>query len=118
MVSKLRQAIAGNEWRRTSRSERQPKSSRPACRVRAAFDPEFQAETKVAARDLEMERDERIALSGAGHLVDENEKLTKQVALLDRRIAALLDDLRATKSRESMWKERAIEAGWKARADA
>jgi ParB-like chromosome segregation protein Spo0J len=86
--------------------------------IRAVLDPEFHAEAEAAARDLEIERDERIAMSGTGHLVEENEKLTKQVATLTRRIAALIDEKSSAEYREKMWKERAIAAGWKARADA
>lgn len=86
--------------------------------LRHVLDPEFQAEAEAAAREMEFERDERIALSGTGHLVEENEGLRKRVALQDRRIASLTDDLRSCQYREKMWKERALAAGWKARADA
>ena len=86
--------------------------------VRVVLDPEFQAEAEAAARDLEIERDERIALSGADELAAENERLTRQIALLDRRIAALQRDNESLKYRENMWRERATSAGWKGRADA
>jgi hypothetical protein len=84
---------------------------------RVVLDPEFQAEAEAAARDMEIERDERIALAGADELVAENEKLTKKVALLDRRIAALLEENGSLKYREKLWRERAIAAGWTGRAD-
>jgi ParB-like chromosome segregation protein Spo0J len=82
-------------------------------------DPDFQAEAEAAARDLEIERDERIALSGGGELAAENERLNKQIRLLDRRINALINENSSLKYRERMWKERALAAGWKGpRADA
>jgi FtsZ-binding cell division protein ZapB len=81
--------------------------------ARVVLDPEFQAEAESAARDLEIERDERIALSGGGELAAENERLQRQVALLDRRIAALQEENSALKFRENMWRERAVTAGWK-----
>lgn len=81
-------------------------------------DADMQAEAEAAARDLEIERDERIALSGTDHLVEENERLTKQVATLSRRVATLASEKSALEYREKMWRERAIAAGWKARADA
>jgi hypothetical protein len=66
---------------------------------RVVLDPEFQAEAAAAARDIEIERDERIALAGAEGLAEENDKLTKQVAALTRRIAALVDENGALKYR-------------------
>lgn len=76
-------------------------------------DPDVQAEAEAAARDLEIERDERIAQSGAAAIHDENGKLTKQVKLLDRRIAALMEENSALKYRVKMWRERALQMGWK-----
>ena len=64
------------------------------------------------------ERDERIGLAGADGLAIENGRLAWKLALLDKRIAALLDENRALKFRERMWRERALAAGWKRRADA
>ena len=78
-------------------------------------DPDFQAEAEAAARDLEIERDERIALSGGGELAAENERLNKQIGLLDRRIDALINENSSLKYRAKMWKERASGAGWKDR---
>ncbi len=49
-------------------------------------DPEFRATAEESARDIEIERDERIGLSGSSELAAENEQLNKQIALLDRRI--------------------------------
>jgi hypothetical protein len=86
--------------------------------TRVVLDPDFQAEAEAAARDIEIERDERIALSGASEIAAENERLTKQIALLDRRIAALLQENAALKNREKLWRTRAEKAGWKERADA
>ena len=87
--------------------------------ARVVLDPEFQAEAAAAARDLEIERDERIALSGGGELAAENERLQRQVAALDRRISALVEENGSLKYRENMWRERAVAAGWrKGQADA
>jgi hypothetical protein len=85
---------------------------------RVVLDPEFQAEADAARRDIEIERDERIALAGAGELVAENEKLTAQVTTLTRRVDDLVAEVGAEKRRAKMWKARAIEAGWKRQADA
>jgi hypothetical protein len=81
--------------------------------TRIIDDPEFRAEADAASRDLEIERDERIALSGGGELAAENERLQRQVAALDRRIAALVEDNNSLKYRATMWQERAVAAGWK-----
>ena len=86
-------------------------------RVVALDDLDFQAEAEAAARDIEIERDERIALSGSDELVAENDKLTKQVATLTRRVAALIEENGSLKYREKMWKKMAVAAGWKGRAD-
>jgi len=82
------------------------------------LDPGFQAEAETAAREIEIERDERIALSGAGEIAAANESLTKQIAMLDCRIAALQRENVSLKFRVKMWKDRAFEAGWKGRQDA
>lgn len=86
--------------------------------IRFVTDPEFQAEADAAARDIEIERDERIALAGAEGLAEENAALRTQVAALSQRVSALLSEKGAAEYREKMWKERALAAGWKARADA
>lgn len=86
--------------------------------LRVADDPDFQAEAEAAARDIEIERDERIAMAGAEGLAAENEQLTKQVTMLTRRVSTLIEENRSLKYREKMWKERALAAGWKGRADA
>lgn len=100
-------------------SEPNDKGPKPkSCSIRFVPDPEFQAEADAAKRDLEIERDERIALAGAGELVAENEKLTKQVDTLTRRVDDLVAEVGAEKRRAKMWKARAIEAGWKGQADA
>lgn len=99
----------------------EPRGERPRPKsgsVRFVPDPEFQAEADAAKRDLEIERDERIALSGAGELAAENEKLTKQVDTLTRRVNDLVAEVGAEKRRAKMWKERALEAGWKGQVDA
>lgn len=85
---------------------------------RVVLDAEFQAEADAARRDLEIERDERIALAGAGELVEQNEKLTTQVTTLTRRVADLVEEVGAEKRRAKMWKGRAIEAGWKGQGNA
>ena len=100
-----------------SQAARRPPKREPGNR-RFVPDAEFQAEAEAAARDLEIEREERIGLAGADELVAENGKLTKQLALLDRRIAGLIEENRSLKFRERMWRERALAAGWKGRADA
>lgn len=87
--------------------------------TRVVLDPEFQVEAEAAARDLEIERDERIALSGGAELAIENERLQRQVAMQDRRIASLVEENASLKFRENMWRERAVAAGWrKGQADA
>lgn len=87
--------------------------------TRVVLDPEFQVEAEAAARDLEIERDERIALSGGAELAVENERLQRQLAMLDRRVAALQEENSSLKFRENMWRERAVAAGWrKGQADA
>ena len=100
-------------YQEAKRPPKEPKVSR-----RVVLDPEFQALAEQSARDIEIERDERIALSGSEALVEENNKLLKQVAALNRRLAAVMEEKNSAQYREKMWKERAIEAGWKARADA
>lgn len=88
----------------------------PARRV--VLDPDFQAEADAAARDIEIERDERIALGGATELEAENKNLKQQIIRLDRRIAALTEENSSLTYRASMWEKRAREAGWKGRGDA
>jgi len=100
------------------RFEKLLKDKRTKENRRVILDSEFQAEADAARRDLEIERDERIALSGAGELAAENEKLTKQVDTLTRRVNDLVAEVGAEKRRAKMWKERALEAGWKGQADA
>jgi hypothetical protein len=94
------------------------KDKRRRASVRVVLDPEFQVEAEASARDLEIERDERIALSGGGELAAENERLARQVAMLDKRIAALVEENSSLKFREKMWRDRATAAGWKGRDDA
>lgn len=84
------------------------------------FDPDFRVEADAAARDIEIERDERIAMSGGGELADENEKLRRQIGFLDRRIASLLNELGSAqyrakffKGKAEEWEARARELGWK-----
>lgn len=76
-------------------------------------DPDVQAEADAAARDLEIERDERIALAGAEPLAKENEDLKRQIFLLDRRISALMSENASLKNEVRVWKTRAAKAGWK-----
>lgn len=94
------------------------KNKRERANRQVILDPEFQAEADAAARDLEIERDERIALAGADGLVAENDKLTKQVSGLTRRISGLLEELASFKQQVKIWKERALGAGWKGRPNA
>ena len=97
-----------------------PKKPEVSAQESAGFvpDEDMQAEAEVIARDLQIERDERIAISGTGHLVEENDRLTKLVATLQRRVAALIKEKGAVEYREKMWKERALAAGWKGHPDA
>lgn len=85
---------------------------------RVVLDPEFQAEAEQAARDIEIERDERIALAGADELVAENEKLSKQVELLTRRVSALLEENGSFKAKAKYWQSQAEALGWKPRSGA
>ncbi|GEP60556.1 hypothetical protein RSO01_77220 [Reyranella soli] len=76
------------------------------------FEPDFQAEAQAEARDLEMDRDERIALSGAEALAAENEELKRTNALLTSRISELLGQINELKLNAHRWRERAKNAGW------
>lgn len=76
-------------------------------------DPDFQAQAEESARDLEMERDERLSIGGDPELIAENETLRKQVAALDRRIAALTEEVGSFKTKASIWQQRAVALGWK-----
>ena len=76
---------------------------------RVLLDPDVPAEAEAATRDIESERDARIAPAGADSSAAANDRLTRQVAGLRRRLAALKDG-------EKMWKERALAAGWTERA--
>ncbi|CAN5209779.1 hypothetical protein BH10PSE6_BH10PSE6_11410 [soil metagenome] len=101
----------------TDQFERLLTDKRQSENRRVVLDPDFQAEAEAAARDIEIERDERIALAGADGLAADNDRLARQVAGLSRRIAALIEENGALKYREKLWKERALAAGWKGRAD-
>jgi ParB-like chromosome segregation protein Spo0J len=82
-------------------------------------DPDFQAEAEESARDLEMDQAERLSIGGDPALAADNENLRKQVAALDRRIAALVEENGSLKTRANIWQQRAIDAGWrKGRVDA
>jgi hypothetical protein len=62
--------------------------------------------------DPRIKRDKPIARTGADGLAAENDRLALQVAELRRRIAALIEENGALKHRETMWRERALAAGW------
>lgn len=85
---------------------------------RVVLDPDFQAEAEAAARDIEIERDERIAMAGAGELADENTKLVKQTSMLTRRVSGLLEEVASLKQQVKTWRARAIDMGWKGRTNA
>lgn len=85
---------------------------------RVVLDADFQAEADAAARDLEIERDERIALSGGAELAEENAKLVRQTSMLSRRVAGLLEEVGSLKQQAKTWRERALAAGWKERKNA
>jgi hypothetical protein len=76
-------------------------------------EPDFQIEAAAEARDLEIERDERIALAGADALAAENKLLKKQNVLLARRIDTLLEEKRSLERSKMVWRKRALAAGWK-----
>jgi hypothetical protein len=82
---------------------------------RVVLPPDVQAEAE-ATRDIESERDARIAPAGADGLAAENDGLARQVAGLRRRLAALTEENGILKDRAMMWKERALAAGWTERA--
>ncbi len=86
--------------------------------TRVVLDADFQAEADAAARDIEIERDERLALGGAAELEAENKNLKQQITRLDRRVAALTQENSSLTYRVTMWEKRARAAGWKGRADA
>ena len=76
---------------------------------RVVLDPEVQAEAE-ATRDRSgatPHRPDRRRWPGR-----ENDRLARQVAELRRRIAALIEENGALKDRETMWRERALAAGW------
>jgi hypothetical protein len=88
------------------------KRKRDDVRVMLA-DADFQADAEASARDLEIERDERIALSGGVALAAENDQLRKQIAKQDQRIATLLRDNESLKYRVKKYKadlEKAMKA--------
>jgi ParB-like chromosome segregation protein Spo0J len=92
---------------RKERADRKPPESK------IENDTDFQAEADAAARDIEIERHERIGLAGAGELEIENENYRKQTAALTRRIARLVEENSSLKFRVEMWRKRATAAGWK-----
>lgn len=96
---------------------RPPSGEEPAKARRGSLrmvpDPDFQAEAEAAARDIEIERDERIALAGAGELVAENERLTTLNRGLQQRINDLVGEVAQFKRKAKTWEKRARDAGWK-----
>ncbi len=85
---------------------------------------DFRAEADAMARDLEIERDERIALSGASEVAAENEKLKSQIRQLDLRIMALGEEAASQRTKADhfkrvarTWEERAKAAGWREKPD-
>jgi len=82
---------------------------------RVVLPPHVQAESE-ATRDIESERDARIAPAGADSSAAANDRLTRQVAELRRRLAALIEENGGLKDGEKMRKERALAAGWSERA--
>jgi hypothetical protein len=82
---------------------------------RIVLPPDVQAEAE-ATRDIESERDARIAPAGADGLAAGNAALVRQVVELRRRLAALIEENGALKDCAKMGKERALAAGWTERA--
>jgi hypothetical protein len=82
---------------------------------RVVLPPDVQAEAE-ATRDIESERDARIAPAGADGLAAGNAALVRQVVELRRRLAALIEENGALKDCAKMGKERALAAGWTERA--
>lgn len=103
------------EMDRTGKVDRAYREVRDARR-----DPDFQAEAESANRDLEIERDERIASAGAGEIWDRLQVAEKTVAMLDRRVAALTSEkgrleylVKHHSAKAKEWEERARALGWK-----
>lgn len=101
---------------RSQAANRPPKVETPKSRRIHAVsdlefrDAEFQAEAEAAARDIEIERDERIALAGAGALEDENTKMRAELEMLRPRVATLMTENAALQRQVKYWKERAKKA--------
>lgn len=75
-------------------------------------DPEFMATAREAALEQEEEYRERVGLSGAAEIEVENERLKKQIAGLDRRIATLNDEVRSLTKKADYFKREAEARGW------
>ncbi|CAN5541398.1 hypothetical protein BH10PSE6_BH10PSE6_13290 [soil metagenome] len=71
-----------------------------------------QSENRRVVLDPGIKRDKRISRTGADGLAADNDRLARQVAELRRRIASLIEENDALKHRETMWRERALAAGW------
>jgi len=95
----------------------------PAPQIRRVTAPEFrdddfEADADAAARDIEIERDERIAMSGAGELAADNGRLRAELETCRQRVSAVVKENSQLKTQVKMWKNRALSAGWKGKGDA
>jgi FtsZ-binding cell division protein ZapB len=88
----------------------------PLAKIVSNPDVQIEAEVEAEARDLEIERDKPIALARVDALAAENKQLKKQNGFLTRRINSLLEENSSLKDRETMWRDRALAAGWHADA--
>lgn len=121
-VAKTVKRIRKTEATRMARAAAQPQEAAAAPHILS--DSDFRAEADAMARDLEIERDERIALSGASEIAAENEKLKSQIRQLDLRIMALGEEAASQRTKADhfkrvarTWEERAKAAGWREKAD-
>lgn len=105
-------------------AERRVNGYRAARRDSDVVGADFIAAAEAEARDLEIERDERIALSGADEIAAENEKLKSQIKQLELRIKALGGEAASQRTKAEhfkktarTWEERARAAGRGEKAD-
>ena len=105
-------------------AERRVSGYHAAPRASDAVGADFIAAAEAEARDLEVERGERIALAGAGEIAAENEKLKSQIKQLELRIQALGEEAASQRTKAEhfkktarAWEDRARAAGWREKTD-
>jgi hypothetical protein len=101
---------------KTGKPKAAPAMGPPLAKIVSNPDVQIEAEVEAEARDLEIERDKPIALARVDALAAENKQLKKQNGFLTRRINSLLEENSSLKDRETMWRDRALAAGWHADA--